>query len=415
MVRFLSNMEDTWTDKYGVTFSADKNRLIKAPKTIKNNYAIPIGVKSIMKEAFSGCSGLTSINIPDSVTSIGHAAFRWCKGLTSVIIPNSVTSIGDAAFINCKGLTSVVIPDSVTSIGKRAFCGCEGLTSVIIPDSVTSIGEEAFEGRLIRGETWVDEYGVVFSADKTILFEAPKGLKEYIIPDGTKAIGQYAFSDTSETLECVLLPESVKVIENHAFAPASGEWEKMTSIEIPDGVRTIGEEAFMNVKELKYKGKATGYPWGAKVDNSNYTIPSIGPYVYCGEMLNGLPHGQGGYYDSHGGTPLEEGTYRNGELVDGYGYDRNGSRYVKGGDTWNGYGSGLDSEGKPYTGRWYWGHTEESLMNYGMTLISLKQHVHLLGNQSRRWYFPIDISFVPPKVWLIQFIFVHLQPESANL
>lgn len=115
----------------------------------------------------------------------------------------------------------------------------------------------------------------------------------------------------------------------------------------------------MNVKELKYKGKATGYPWGKKVDNSNYSIPRIGPYVYCGEMLNGLPHGEGGYYDIHGGTPLEEGTYSNGKLVDGYGYDRNGSRYVKGGDTWNGWGSGLDSEGNPYTGNWYWGHTEE--------------------------------------------------------
>ncbi len=320
---------------------------------------IPDSVTSIGEHAFDSCEGLTTIDIPNSVTNMETCVFHRCKGLTSVTIPDSVISIGDCAFSDCEHLTSVVIHDGVTSIGERAFSGCKGLTSVIIPDSVTSIGEKAFEGRLIRRETWVDEYGVVFSADKTILFEAPKGLKEYIIPDGTKAISQYAFSDTSETLECVLLPDSVKVIENHAFAPASGEWKKMTSIEIPDGVSIIGKEAFLNVKELKYKGKATGYPWGAKVDEHKHTNPAIGPYEYCGEMLNGVPHGQGGYYDRYSGTPLEEGYYCNGKLVDGYGYTNIGVRYSKGGDTWNGWGSGLDSEGNPYTGNWYWGHTEE--------------------------------------------------------
>jgi hypothetical protein len=64
-------------------------------------------VASIGQEAFSGCSGLTSVTIPSSVTSIGSYAFQNCSGLTSVTIPSSVTSIYDYAFSGCSGLTRV--------------------------------------------------------------------------------------------------------------------------------------------------------------------------------------------------------------------------------------------------------------------------------------------------------------------
>ena len=107
------------------------------------------------KDAFSGCSKLTSITIPDTVTSIGNYAFDGCpieeatiptiaisclpKSNLRIVTITSGESIGSGAFSRCSSLTSITIPDSVTSIGERAFSCCWSLTRITIGNSV-SIG-----------------------------------------------------------------------------------------------------------------------------------------------------------------------------------------------------------------------------------------------------------------------------------
>ena len=129
------DLANAWTDGYGVKYSADKKRLLKAPKELKE-YAIRKGTVVVCDEAFRQeflkSSNLTSILIPNSVKSIGNRAFWCCSSLTSITIPDSVTSIGYAAFCGCSSLTSITIPDSVTSMGNKAFLFCSSLT-IIIP------------------------------------------------------------------------------------------------------------------------------------------------------------------------------------------------------------------------------------------------------------------------------------------
>ena len=138
------DLENAVEDEFGVKYSKDWKRLLKAPSGLKGEYSIREGVKVIGNNAFSECRSLTNINIPNSVTNIGDGAFAGCKLLTKIDIPDSVTNLGDKVFGYCTLLTKINIPDSVTNIGDWTFSRCTFLTKINIPDSVTNIGNHAF-------------------------------------------------------------------------------------------------------------------------------------------------------------------------------------------------------------------------------------------------------------------------------
>ena len=119
-------LKEAFVDEWGVKYSKDGRKLLKAPYELNGTYSIRKGTKIICDWAFGwskfiGCRSLTSLIIPDSVTNIGDYAFSGCRSLTDIVIPDSVTNIGDYAFWNCGSLTNIVIPNSVTSIGDNAF------------------------------------------------------------------------------------------------------------------------------------------------------------------------------------------------------------------------------------------------------------------------------------------------------
>ena len=191
-------LKEAFVDEWGVKYSKDGRKLLKAPQELKGCYSIKEGIRIICDRAFDWCCSLSNIVIPDSVASIGKEAFSYCISLESIsipksviclndnpfvdwdgkleclspdfiyeddilfnkdksriisfrnqniksyVIPNSVTSIGDSAFWGCRSLSDIVIPSSVTSIGDCAFWDCSSLSDIIIPSSVTSIGDSAF-------------------------------------------------------------------------------------------------------------------------------------------------------------------------------------------------------------------------------------------------------------------------------
>ena len=245
---------------------------------------IPHSVTSIGNYAFYGCSSLTSITIPDNVTNIGSYTFRGCSSLTSITIPDSVTSIGNFAFAYCSKLTSITIPDSVTSIGDSAFWYCSSLESVTIGNGVTSISYYAFSGCSsleeikfkdmasycqINGLSNVDQNKVYIGGQK--LTE----MTSIVIPDGVTSIGDNAFYNCS-SLTSVTIGDGVTSISYQAFIGCSS----LTSITIPDSVTSISNSAFSGCSSLtditfagtkaQWKAIEKGYSWNN--NTGNYTI-----------------------------------------------------------------------------------------------------------------------------------------------
>ena len=248
-------LKEAFVDEWGVKYSKNGRKLLKAPQKLDGTYSIRKGTKIICDMAFSwskfiGCRSLTSLVIPDSVTNIGDYAFWNCRSLTDIVIPDSVTSIGDWAFWGCESLSSLVIPDSVTSIGDWAFWGCESLKYISIPKSVICLNGNPFfkwDGKLeCLSPNFIYEDDVLFNKDKSkIIAFRDKNATSYVIPDSVTRIEDYAFWNC-RFLSNIVIPDGVTSIGVCAFSGCSD----LDDIVIPDGVTSIGEYAFEGCTSL---------------------------------------------------------------------------------------------------------------------------------------------------------------------
>ena len=242
-------LKEAFVDEWGVKYSKDGRKLLKAPQELDGTYSIRKGTKVICDEAFRwskfiGCRSLTSLVIPDGVTSIGKSAFSGCEYLSSLVIPDSVTSIGDMAFCGCSSLTRLVIPGSVSCIGFSAFNSCKSLRSIVIPESVVNLNGNPFcrwDGELkCLSPYFIYDNKVLFNKDKSkIIAFRDKNTTSYVIPDSVSCIGIGAFA-YCKSLTSIVIPDSVTRIGGIAFLFC----ESLSNIVIPDSVTCIGKRAF---------------------------------------------------------------------------------------------------------------------------------------------------------------------------
>ena len=97
------------------------------------NITLPDSLETIGKGAFSECIGISAVRLSKNVQTVSDDAFAKCSKIDSVDITNG--NIGRRAFSGCTGLQTVNLSGN-TNLGSNAFDGCTNLKTVIFPSTV---------------------------------------------------------------------------------------------------------------------------------------------------------------------------------------------------------------------------------------------------------------------------------------
>lgn len=160
-----------------------------------------------------------------AVSPSGHTLYYTIlSGGNNVAVtsPNDQATEGSHTWDGfAKPAGDLVIPESVSHNGKKytvsaiatAFYLCTELTSVTLPESITVIGKNAFRGCESMQGTLVIPHSVEIIEEGAF---ACCGAQEVIIGDGVTTIGDAAFNNMPN-LKKVTLGQSVRSIGPYAF------------------------------------------------------------------------------------------------------------------------------------------------------------------------------------------------------
>lgn len=115
-------------------------------------------ITSIAEEAFKDNGKITSVVLGAKIKTIGKEAFSGCKKLKKVTLGKNVTSIDSRAFYNCGRLTAITVPSKVKKIGKEAFARCGKLKKIVLGTTkltAKNVGKNAFKGISARASVKV--------------------------------------------------------------------------------------------------------------------------------------------------------------------------------------------------------------------------------------------------------------------
>lgn len=230
---------------------------------LTGSLVIPEGVTEIRRGAFNGCSGLNgTLTLPSTLRKLGNnwdsdtadegtdyygGVFQNCSNLTgNLVLPNNLELIRGYCFAACSGLSGELrLPEKLKHMGRSAFSFCPGLTgSLTIPQGLSTIPVEAFSDSGFNGTLTLHDGITNISI---LAFNNCHFKGELRLPKNLRTISERAFTNNDFSGE-LKLPPSVEHIGSYAF---TNNWRITGILSIPEGVVSIGQEAFAGCKMLE--------------------------------------------------------------------------------------------------------------------------------------------------------------------
>ena len=223
----------------------------------------------------------------------------------------TIYAIDYNAFYGSKIICKVFIPKTIQDIPTWCFRECFNLESI-------TVAENSPYFYSIDGVLFVKE-----SDELLICPNAKKGV--YLIPDGTKSIGQFGFADC-RLLEKVQFASSVKRIKDQAFIGCWG----LADLVLNDGLEAIEGGAFYGCQALpgiRLPASVREIDGGAfyRTDFSDFEVDPASPYfkveegvLYTkdGKTLVSYPRGRTGYCEIPEGVEIiSEGAFSEARIV----------------------------------------------------------------------------------------------------
>ena len=158
-------------------------------------------VTHIARDAFNGCTKITSVTLSEFVVEIGDRAFRNCAAMKSadLSLADGLKTIGDEAFYG-SGITSLDVPSTVTSVGKKAFSFCPALKTASLGYNVKEYPEELFRGCTSLSE---HSFSIYVKSIGESAFKGCTSLKKISTPPSA-TIGNGAFADCTGLVSAIL-------------------------------------------------------------------------------------------------------------------------------------------------------------------------------------------------------------------
>ena len=204
------------SDEEGVLFTADGTELLYYPIGREGAYEIPYGTQIIADHVFMHARYLTEVVIPASVSEIGDEAFASdSSSAISGTLAGTLTKITFADATGAEGDAETV------TIGSRAFANLKSLEEITLPANLAEYSADWFD------KSWGAATSISSHYENLTYIGVAQGEGSYVSLNGVlcRVFGGHLLRDRA-------LPDG-GVGENGVYT-------------IPDGVSSIGEEAFVN-------------------------------------------------------------------------------------------------------------------------------------------------------------------------